>query len=90
LPTAAASACEAFELLSPALQPTSVREDAPQSFFAAHELGLEQVLEMKPPGYSDRVVIFFMAHTDKSMKSNTNDESKIKTPHNANSASPDV
>src|SRR6266851_7203466 len=36
---AAASACDAFELLSLALRPTSVREDAPQ-FVAAHESGL--------------------------------------------------
>jgi hypothetical protein len=37
-----ASAGDAFELLSLALRPTSVREDAPQLPVAAHESGLEK------------------------------------------------
>jgi hypothetical protein len=40
LPTAAASARDAFELLRVALQSTSVREGVPQLFVAAHESGL--------------------------------------------------
>ena len=76
-------------LLPPAAE---VRSLTPKETFPLNDLAWRNALGRgwSPLAYSEQAATFLNAHTDKSMKSNANDRSKTKAPHNANSPSPDV